>query len=194
VSECAWPRRAREAAIELSTGEALEDDSLTARLLRDVQAVFESSGLDRFKTSDLIDELSKIEESPWGDWYGKTLTPQALSRLLRPYRIKTMTIRDARRTNAHDDGRPVKGYKREQFAEAFLRVSGVTRVTRVTTGSAPDAGCNSCDPCNPQGAWEERRARALPRAGDRHCEACETPATCDEKGCTELERLAAEYR
>jgi hypothetical protein len=154
VSERSWPQRARDAALELSTGETREDDSLTARLLRDLHGVFESTGRDRFKTSDLIDELCKIEESPWGDWYGKTLTPQALSKLLRPHRIKTMTIRGKRKANAHDDGKPVKGYKREQFAEAFLRVLGVTRVTGVTSGSAPDAGCNSCNPCNPAGTWE----------------------------------------
>lgn len=154
-----WPQRARAAAIELSTGESREDESLTARLLRDVHAVFSTSGLDRFKTSDLIDELAKIEESPWGDWKGKPITPQTLSRLLRPYRIRTMTVRDARRANAHDDGKPVKGYKREQFADAFLRVLGVTGVTGVTTGSAPDAGCNPCNPCNRQGTSEVQRQR-----------------------------------
>jgi Protein of unknown function (DUF3631) len=175
-----WPPQAHAAALELSTGETREDDSLTARLLRDVYAVFESSGRDRFKTSDLIDELCKIEESPWGDWYGKAISPQGLSNLLRPYRIKTMTIRGPRQTTAHQDGKPVRGYKREQFTNAFLRVLGVTGVTAVTPGSAPGAGCNARNACNAQvppveSAWtllgelltegvDEREARVIARA------------------------------
>ena len=44
------------------------------------------------KTADLLDGLHRIEESPWGDWYGKPLTAHGLSRLLRTYRIKTMPV------------------------------------------------------------------------------------------------------
>ena len=40
-----------------------------------------------------------------GDWYGKQLSPHGLSRLLKPYRIKTMSVKV--------DGETVKGYKAE---------------------------------------------------------------------------------
>lgn len=122
-----WPERAGRAAVALSGPEAREDDSYTARLLADIYSVFTSNGTRRYKTADLIAELCEIEESPWGDWYGKVITPQALSKLLRPHRIRTMPVKV--------EGQTVRGYKAEQFADAFHRVLGVTGVTSVTSGS-----------------------------------------------------------
>lgn len=111
-----WPDRARAAALDLSGNGEREDDSMTAILLRDIFSVFESTDIDRYRTADLIDELSKIEESPWGDWFGKPISPQALSKLLRPHRIRTLPI--------WIDGEKARGYKLDQFTDAFLRVLG----------------------------------------------------------------------
>ena len=88
-----WPAKARLAAIALSSGDEREDDSLTVTLLRDVHTFFSSNGHDRVRTADLLAYLHGIEESPWGDWYGKMLSAHGLSRLLKPYRIKTMPVR-----------------------------------------------------------------------------------------------------
>jgi hypothetical protein len=129
-----WPDRARRAALALSTGEEREDDSLPARLLADIQAVFNLNGHRRFKTADLLEQLHAIEESPWADWYGKPLSAHSLSRLLKPYRIKTMPVKV--------DGDTVRGYKVEQFADAFARSLSVTSVTRVTRESASQVGSN----------------------------------------------------
>jgi hypothetical protein len=82
------PELARQVAVELSTGETRQDDSLSARLLADIRTVFTENEAERIRTSDLIDKLGRIEESPWGDWYGKPISPQKLSTLLRPCRIK----------------------------------------------------------------------------------------------------------
>jgi Protein of unknown function (DUF3631) len=130
-----WPERARAAALELSGNGEREDDSKTALLLKDIHTVFENGSGDRLRTTDLIDELSKIEESPWGDWYGKPITPQALSKLLQPHRIKTMPV--------WVEGKTVRGYQREQFADAFLRVLGVRSVRDVRSGSASEAAPNA---------------------------------------------------
>ena len=124
----------------LSSGEAREDDSVGARLLQDIYNVFQTNGSQRYKTSDLIAELSTIEESPWGDWYGKTITAHALSRLLKPYRIKTMPVKV--------DGVTVRGYKAEQFADAFHRVLGVTSVTAVTSRSTAQTAGNASNASN----------------------------------------------
>ena len=97
-------------------------------------------------TAELIEHLARIEESPWGDWRGKTITPHALSRLMKPHRIKTMSVRV--------DGEVVRGYKVSQFADAFHRVLGVTSVTSVTSQSASGAECNACNACNASGAVE----------------------------------------
>jgi hypothetical protein len=111
-----WPARARTAALELSAGDEREDGSLTSKLITDIHSVFEENGVDRLRTSALIDHLAMIEERPWGDWYGKPITPQKLSNLLSPYRIRTMPI--------WVDGEKARGYKRESFADAFSRVGG----------------------------------------------------------------------
>ena len=59
---------------------------------RDLHAFFTANGHDRARTSDVLDYLHAIEESPWGDWYGKPLSAHGLSRLLRTHRIKTMPV------------------------------------------------------------------------------------------------------
>jgi hypothetical protein len=178
-----WPERARSAAVELSSGTEREDDSLSLRLLTDLRTVFSENAVGRFKTSELIDRLGEIEESPWGDWYGKPISPQALSKLLRPYRIKTRSV------YIHEDGKTARGYQREQFVEAWERYlpssEGVRSVRSVRSGVATGAGSNA-----------SHASHALTRAetNERFCDACESPETCDrEHYCREIKRTAAEY-
>jgi hypothetical protein len=120
-----WPVRARRAAVVLSTGDERVDESVTATLLRDVHGIFSSNGHTAYRTAELLERLHKIEESPWGEMpNGKPLSPHGLSRLLKPYRIRTMSVRD------HGSD-PVRGYKFEQFRQAFasLALQSVTSVT-----------------------------------------------------------------
>jgi hypothetical protein len=114
--------------------------------------VFESNGTTRYPTHDLIAELARIEESPWGDWFGKTITPQALGRLLKPYRIKTMPV--------WVDGETHRGYKREQFADAFARVLGVRGSRSVRSESPDQEAPNTPNAPNAQGAED---GKSLPR-------------------------------
>jgi Protein of unknown function (DUF3631) len=132
-----WPERARAAALELSTGEERDTDSLTGQLIRDIHAVFIETDGEPLRTAKLIERLSAIEESPWGDYHGpgRSITAQALSRLLRAYRIKTMPI--------WTKGQTARGYKLEQFADAFLRVLGVRSVSGVRSGFAARAEPNA---------------------------------------------------
>lgn len=64
-----------------------------------------------------------------------------LPRLLKPYRIRTMPV--------WSDGKTVKGYKVEQFADAFARVLGVREVRTVRSEAASEAAPNSPNPPNP---------------------------------------------
>lgn len=112
----AWPRRAREAAVALSTGEFREDDSLSIRLLGDIRHVFSERGTDRIFTSDLLEALRAEEEAPWRTWgkEGKGLTAHGLARLLRPFGIRSSgTLRSGPTT--------AKGYERVAFEGAFSR-------------------------------------------------------------------------
>lgn len=138
-----WPATARNALVELLTGEAREDTSLGVRLLADVRRVFEDQGVARIKTVELLWALARFDESPWGDWFGKQIPAQAVSKLLKPYGIKTMAVKVDRET--------VRGYKREQFDDAwsrYLPVPGVTAVTGVTPGAADEAAGNAGNASN----------------------------------------------
>lgn len=147
-----WAPSARASAIVLMTGEERQDDSVTATLIRDIAAVFEANGHDRMRTADLLAALYEIEESPWGDWYGKPLTPHGLSRLLKAYRIRTMPV--------WAEGKTVKGYKVEQFDDAFAQL-GVRRVRTVRSEPRSQAGPNPPNPPNPSG-----RENGRPLVGD----------------------------
>ena len=78
---------------------------MTATLIRDIANVFSANDDEPQKTADLLAGLCQIEESMWEDWYGKPLSAHGLSRLLRPYRIRTMPV--------YSEGRTVRGYKVE---------------------------------------------------------------------------------
>ena len=147
-----WSELARAAARSLSTGDERDDDSVTARLIRDIYAIFSANGRGRMKTADLLAELHAIEESPWGDWYGKPLAAHGLSRLFRPYRIKTMPVRA--------DGETVRGYKLEQFADAFAQLA-LHGVTAVTPESPSQAGSNARNTSNASSAQPVQYGRPL---------------------------------
>src|SRR5207302_3784568 len=62
-----WPRRGREAAIELLAAQRSDAASLGVRLLADIGAVFDQAGTDRLTSADLAAQLAAIEEAPWGE-------------------------------------------------------------------------------------------------------------------------------
>jgi hypothetical protein len=110
-----WSEPARISAIALMTGEERQDDSVTATLIRDISAVFADHDDEPLKTADLLEGLYEIEESPWGDWFGRPLSAHGLSKLLKPYRVKTMPV--------WNESKTVRGYKVEQFLGAFAQLS-----------------------------------------------------------------------
>ena len=110
-----WAQRARRAIVELRGGEPAEDDSIGVRLLADVRGAFETLAADRLSTADLLDHLHGLDEAPWAEWHkGKPLSARGLSDRLKPYRVRSRTVR-------LDDGSTPKGYKREQLEDAWRR-------------------------------------------------------------------------
>lgn len=107
-----WLSRAHTAALALSTGEDVEDDSAGVRLLADIKGAFGER--DRLPTAELLDGLHRLDEAPWGDWFGKPLSPRALARLLHRYGVRSRTVR-------LDDGTTPKGFLREQFEDPWNR-------------------------------------------------------------------------
>lgn len=131
-----WPNRAREALIAVRGAGEPEDDSAGIRLLSDIRAVL--AGRDRASTQELLEGLHRLEESPWGEWYGKPLTSRVLAKLLRPYNVRSKSVR-------LEDGSTPKGFQREQFESAWKRYlpGGVASsrhnaTTRSQSGIEPD--------------------------------------------------------
>jgi hypothetical protein len=120
-----WPRRARRAAVTLVTLAKESTPSLGVLLLRDIRDVFTDEVM---FTEHLLDALHKLDESPWGDLKGKPLDARGLANRLRPYDIRSSTVRVGDRT--------AKGYKRADLHDPWTRylpVSPNGRVTSVTT-------------------------------------------------------------
>lgn len=91
-----------------------EDGSIRVQLLADIQMIFEQEDSSRIHTQDLIRSLCEIEESPWGDWkHGRAITPQGISRLLKPFGIAPKQIRIGSLNK--------NGYDKEDFENAFIR-------------------------------------------------------------------------
>jgi hypothetical protein len=107
----AWRSRIREAAVSLNNVRAERDPSLGVRLLADCRAVF--GQLDRLTTEDLVGRLVALDESPWGELRGKPLDARGLARRLRRYDVRPGDHRFGDSTR--------KGYRREDFADAWTR-------------------------------------------------------------------------
>jgi len=119
-----WPRTARAACAALVSAatEADEDVSLPTRLLTDIRDIFEATNASFLPTLQLITELRRIEESPWGDF---ELTPTKLAHRLREFRIKPS--RAERNT--------VRGYRLEDFSDVFRRYTRPHPSTRPQTAN-----------------------------------------------------------
>lgn len=106
-----WPARSRGAAVVLHAGRE-QDDSLALRLLSDVRAVFDASGVERIFTADLITALQADDEGPWVSDRSR-LTPHRLAKLLHPFEIASKQVRIGSSS--------LKGYERQAFVDAWDR-------------------------------------------------------------------------
>ena len=109
-----WPQRAREALATLLSGDA-GDDSTAVLLLGDIRDIFVSTGAPRLASEEVARDLAKLEERPWPEWrQGKPITPPQVARLLKPFGIRPQAVRTGAATTK-------RGYKLEEFADAFAR-------------------------------------------------------------------------
>ena len=130
-----WPERARAAARALCQIDAEEDVEADIKivLLTDIRDIFtrlapkeavdrpdegpgRPSDGPRLLTRQLVDELVRLEERPWSAWgrAQKPLTGADLGKLLRPYGIRSTTIRV-------EDGAIAKGYYLRSLEDVFSR-------------------------------------------------------------------------
>jgi putative DNA primase/helicase len=84
-----WPERiaAAYAITEADDDEDNKPDRVL--LLRNVLAVFEAKRATELSPTDLIAELTLMEDRPWPDWKnGRPLTPHALARMLKGFKVR----------------------------------------------------------------------------------------------------------
>jgi hypothetical protein len=84
-----WGQRVREALIRLSR--RYRDEDLLVILLRDIRTVFDAKGIDRIRSTELVDALIAMEDQPWREFQGirddqqpRKLTPTSMALLLKP--------------------------------------------------------------------------------------------------------------
>jgi hypothetical protein len=135
-----WPERSRVAAVTLVTCSKRGEGSLGVRLLTDLRTIF--SDRVAMATTELIEALINLDESPWADMKGKPLDSRRLARLLKPYEIAPKPIRI---------GADVfRGYERKDLHDAWARylrqwksllglspIASVTSVTNDTEQQVP---------------------------------------------------------
>lgn len=125
-----WPERV-EASYFILNSEA-EEETAAIMLLRDIKAIFEETGLNKIHSIILTEKLIELEERPWSEWKrGKPMTQNSLSKILKTFGIHSKSLRAGVPENN------LKGFKKNQFSDAFLRyippTSSNTPIQSVTT-------------------------------------------------------------
>lgn len=105
-----WPGTARAAckALVAAADAADETESLTTKLLADVQQIFTDKGVPFLASKELVAELRRIEESPWDEF---DYNPSKLAYRLREFGVKSR----------RDPAGMVRGYSLESLTDAFSR-------------------------------------------------------------------------
>ena len=124
-----WPSRARAAALALVADSKRGTPSLGVKLLADLKIVFGDH--DQLSTEQILTELHKIEESPWGDMRGKPMDARGLAQQMRPYDIKPTQVRVL--------GSVLKGYRRTDLHDSWQRYLGppLDETATSATGATP---------------------------------------------------------
>jgi hypothetical protein len=114
-----WEKRALAAA----GVEAVSEPEEGIVLLRDIRNIFAARKTDRIRSSTLLSDLLRQEESPWPKYNKQDgLTLYQLGKMLRAMQIKSGNVRLKRQANfdASKDEQ-AKGYRLDQFQDLFDR-------------------------------------------------------------------------
>ncbi len=90
------------------------DPEATTLLLQDIQDIFQTIGVNKISSEDLVNRLTGMLDHPWCEYKnGGPITQNGLARMLKPYEIKPKGIR------LNDT--VIRGYNLNQFADTFNR-------------------------------------------------------------------------
>lgn len=101
----------KRSATELSGAKQADDaeDSVSLKLLADIRAIW-PDGEDHLATTDLIERLRNLDESPWSEY---EITARKLGKWLRPFGIASANVRVGQNIS--------KGYRREDLKPVWSR-------------------------------------------------------------------------
>jgi putative DNA primase/helicase len=110
-----WPGYIDEAAKATQARVGQEASSRLELLLGDIRALGFSDNHAEVRSADLVQRLIELEGRPWAEFgrSGKPLTQNSLARILKPLGISP--------NNVGPENSRARGYKREQFQDAFER-------------------------------------------------------------------------
>jgi putative DNA primase/helicase len=132
-----WPERMRRALMTLFAKRNADDSAadLATMLLADIREVFGRARTDRLSSGQILCALWDLKERPWPEFRnGRALNAAQLARLLHRFDIRPGPIR-------MKDGEVVKGYRLENFEDAWARY-------------LPPVGTPSATPSATEGAAE----------------------------------------
>jgi hypothetical protein len=116
-----WGRLARDAAIELAR--AHQDENAGVLLLHDIRCIFDTRGVDRMFSEQVVAALNDLNDSVWCEWRGpqgdqqpRRLSQGGLAQMLMPFGIRPRTIWEPHRSPV---SKSKKGYLRSQFEGAW---------------------------------------------------------------------------
>ncbi len=113
VSGGDWPDRARVAAVSLVSLAGDRPQTLGLQLLADLRTSFNYVRAHALSSDTLLDQLVRLDESPWGDLRGKPLDARGLARMLKKYDVTPKPIRFEQGT--------LRGYTRADLEDVWAR-------------------------------------------------------------------------
>jgi putative DNA primase/helicase len=126
-----WEERVALAANALcSAAAAVSNPSVSLRLLTDIKELFDLHGWQKVPTSQLVEQLHKMDDRGWATEGGKNgLEATRLSQLLRQYGVQPRQYKS--------EGTKLRGYCLDDFREAFGRYLGGIAPSQAATQISP---------------------------------------------------------
>jgi hypothetical protein len=174
-----WPEAARTAAKELSHVSAGADER-SVELLTDIQAIFKAAGdPEALPTSSLLDALIKSDDGPWATWRKdeNPITAHGLAQLLKRFGVPRAGTMRFKKDETPEESYTAKGYRRDAFADAFLRYLPDQSVTgNKLNETGPEVAKN--DPSHNETVTDAK----TPNSIDKHCDCYPSTIASQENG------------
>jgi hypothetical protein len=124
-----WPKRARDALLEIFRDCSERVESLRERLLQDIRLIFDETGYQQIPTTALLKRLNVNESAPWCEFtHGKPLTGRGLARMLAPFGVRPEHFREGAKT--------IRGYTRASLRSTWERYGPSSSVVPDTSGTS----------------------------------------------------------